>query len=56
MFEKVAINLPSNICDTFRKALTTGCWGNGMPLTMAHRRTCEEALLYKEAIGTAVYH
>lgn len=56
MFEVVAINLPKNICDTFRKALNTGCWDNGKPLTMAHRRTCEEALLYKEARGQALYH
>ncbi|NRA84063.1 MAG: DUF1315 domain-containing protein [Gammaproteobacteria bacterium] len=56
MFEQVAINLPQNICDIFRKALITGCWENGTPLTMFHRRTCEEALLYKEAIGSAICH
>lgn len=49
MFEKVALVLPEEICLEFRRALQRGCWANGLPLTQQHKRTCEQALFYRQA-------
>ncbi len=51
MFERVALGLPPAICDEFRLALKRGRWANGLPLTQEHRRTCQEALFYHDALG-----
>lgn len=49
MFEKVALVLPEEICLEFKRALQRGCWANDLPLTQQHKRTCEQALFYRQA-------
>ncbi|WP_095366566.1 DUF1315 domain-containing protein [Pseudoalteromonas sp. NBT06-2] len=51
MFEQVSLNLPQSICNEFRLALKQGSWTNGLTLTHAHRKTCEQALFYREDIN-----
>jgi len=49
MFEQVALSLPQEIYDEFRRALMTGKWSNGQALTAAHKKTCMETLFLVDA-------
>ncbi len=56
MFEKVAAQLPSEICREFRLALESGYWGSGLLLTKEQRLICQQALFFHENNASAVAH
>lgn len=46
-FEQVAVNLPLQVIEEFKRALQLGYWSNGLQLTAKQRRICEKVLLIK---------
>ncbi len=56
MFEKVAAQLPIEICREFRLALESGYWGSGLALTEEQKRTCQQALFFHDNNASAVTH
>ena len=47
-FVNTALTLPKAVCEEFERALRSGVWSNGMPMTPKQRQICVEALQLRD--------